>query len=333
MLTDVGIRAYNWSMRANPWTNVYGLARTLIALATLGTLASTHSADLIRPAVGRPISSLCNGFSQVSIFCQLSPDHLEFARWVAVGLLAIVASGWRPRITGIIHWWISLSITLSVTVIDGGDQVASIATLFLLPVTLTDQRRWHWQRCAPMSPGGDRAVARIIAHSCLMAIRWQVAIIYFHAAVAKLAVDEWVDGTVVYYWFSSQNLGVAQPLRGLIWPLITHPVGVTVLTWGTLLLEIFLFMGLVIKVEYRKPLLAMGLAFHGAIAILQGLASFSMIMWGGLILYLWPLEEEFKNPAHLLPDRFRRAVSRRARPRLESVAVRIWNETEIGGRR
>jgi len=53
-------------------------------------------------------------------------------------------------ITGALHWYVAYSFINSATVIDGGDHIASILAFLLLPVTLTDTRKWHWSMKSPM---------------------------------------------------------------------------------------------------------------------------------------------------------------------------------------
>ena len=125
----------------DPWTNVYGAARSLLALSLLLTLAFSDVHVLFRPAVGIDTVPICNGITgRISLFCLLH-GHLALAKAIAIILLLIVASGWRPRITGLIHWWVGVSFMSSAILVDGGDQVASVLALLLVPVTLTDQRR------------------------------------------------------------------------------------------------------------------------------------------------------------------------------------------------
>jgi hypothetical protein len=68
------------------------------------------------------------------------------------------------------------------------------------------------------------------------------------------------------------------------------------LTWGTLILELLLFMGLVVEKKHRWKLLWLGIFFHTGIAVVHGLISFVLAMWAGLILFLRPIGEEFRVP-------------------------------------
>jgi len=292
VLSRAGRAARAWVGSTEPWTNVYGLARTLLALGTALTLTFSHSTSLFRPTVGIPEAPVCHDLSRGSLFCMVPSDQLEVGRWIAVLLLLVVASGWRPRLTGILHWWLSFSLVTTAVLVDGGDQVTSILTLLLIPVTLTDPRRWHWQPAAAATGASERG--RLVALSALWMIRIQMAGIYFHASIGKFPVQEWADGTAVYYWFTDPSFGLTAWLRPLGLPLLTHPMSVTALTWGTLVLETLLFTGLVMDRKHRKWLLPLGIAFHGGIVLVHGLVSFALAMWAGLTLFLRPVDEEWK---------------------------------------
>jgi antimicrobial peptide system SdpB family protein len=295
ILTKLGQSVWSWLESNSPWTNVYGLARTLLALGTALTLIFNETGILFRPGSGMPNYPVCQGVGILGIFCNFNP-YLEAARWVSVVILLIVASGWRPRYTALFHWWISFSLQTSAITVDGGDQVTAVLTFLLLPIALTDKRKWHWQSISAEENQENidsfkNIIRRLIALTASVAIRIQVAIIYFHAATAKLAVEEWIDGTILYYWFTDSMTGLPEWLK-FINPLFTSPL-VALITWSSLLVEILLFMALVMPKKKWRYLLILGIAFHLSIAITMGLISFGIAMIAALILYLRPFEDEF----------------------------------------
>lgn len=297
MLEQLGL----WGSRlatASPWTNVYGLARSLLAAGTFGTLAFSSSDTLFHPVLGMPPPPYCPGAAQISLFC-LASEHLEVARWLAVIILALVISGWRPRWTALLHWWVAFSLQVSASIPDGGDQVNAMLTLLLLPVALTDGRRWHWSlpKDFGSSPANIREESqRVAAHMTLLLIRLQVAAIYFHAAVGKLGVQEWVDGTVLYYWLTDPTFGTPGWMRPTMLTLVATPLGVALMTWGVLVLEFLLALGLLLPKRTWHYLLLAGIAFHLGIAVMMGLISFSLAMFGALLLYLRPVDQPLALP-------------------------------------
>src|SRR5262249_38040899 len=236
---------------------------------------------------------ICDGMARIGFFCWFGGHHLELARWVAVALLLVVASGWRPRLTGLVHWWIAFSFQASATLIEGGDQATAILALLLVPVTLLDARRWHWQPAPAGEPGERDASCRLVALTALLVIRVQVAGIYLHASIGKLGAQEWVDGTALYYWLTDPAFGAPAWLAPLLRPLLVHGVTVALMTWGVIALELVLGIALVMSRRTFRPLLALGLLLHGSIAMVQGLVSFGFAMSAALILYLRPVEQSF----------------------------------------
>lgn len=284
-----------WAKSNVPWTNVYGVARSIMALSTALTLALNDAHLLFKPAVGTPNYPKCDG--NFSIFCIVPNDYvyLNVIRWLCVILLLIVVSGWRPRITGIIHWWITYSFQVSALTLDGGDQAAAVFTLLLIPITLTDPRKWHWQSLniqSVNSKGNKNVYFRIIALVTLSVIRFQVAIIYFHSAVAKLKDVEWVDGTAVWYFVQLPMLGFPPLLMEIFKPILTSPL-IVLPTWGTLVIQFLLFAFLLAPKKYWKYMLPIAIFMHEIFAVMLGLISFSTVMLAVLILYLRPIEDEF----------------------------------------
>lgn len=309
-----------------PWGPAYALARTVLAAATLGTLLCNEAHVLFRPAAGQDQFPVCRDVGAYGLFCQGA--ELDVLRWVAIVGLALVMSGWRPRLTGVLHWWIAASLNLNATVVDGGEQVAAVLTLLLVPVTLTDPRRNHWHPC-PSYEEQPRPYARLVALVALLLITVQVCFIYAHASIAKFGVAQWSNGTAMYYWLTSGNFSAPQWLRPLVVPLVSNGFVLTLLTWSVLLLEYMLGAAPMMPRGPRVVLFWSGVAMHVGILVVQGIASFAVTMLAALILAVWPHPE--RSPVHDL----RRGLSRvsgplrarwaalRSRERVEPVACRI----------
>ncbi|RLL39808.1 hypothetical protein D8M04_19835 [Oceanobacillus piezotolerans] len=278
----------NWLHNANPWTNVYGLARTLLATSTLLTLLFNPTGNFFKPSSFSETYPNCS--NRYSIFCLIDFNDTELIiiKWICILILGIVASGWRPRFTGIFHAWITFSFYNSAVAVDGGEQVATVFSLILLPITLTDNRKWHWQD----PPQSRDEISKVIGMTSYYALRVQVAILYFHSVVAKISEEEWIDGTAVWYYIQSPMLGFHPDLLNIFKPLLTTPL-IVVPTWGTLILQFILVMALVIDKKYWKYILIAAMFMHEIFAIALGLISFSLAVIAVLLMYLRPLEETF----------------------------------------
>lgn len=284
------------------WTNKYGIARSLLATGLFLTLYFNNVETLIYPIGKADAIQLCKSspiLQDINLF-NLLDNNLWLANWIALSILLLVIIGWRPRITCIFHWWITYSFATVAVVQDGGDQIAQILTLMLIPICLTDDRKWHWSNNIVQNNFRLKMYS-IIAWSTVLVIQLQVAFVYFNAAVAKLNVEEWTNGTSMFYWIQNPIFGIGENLGQFIFPLLSHPAIVTFLTWGTILFEIILFMAIVMRPNTKKTLMYLGIAFHFAIIVLFGLVSFFFSMTAALILYLGP-ETGFnvKNPISLI---------------------------------
>ncbi|MGC5054051.1 sporulation-delaying protein SdpB family protein [Micromonospora sp. DT48] len=300
---------------AVPWGSWLGLARTLLATSTAATLVFNDVGTLFTPLVGAGPGPHCVGPGNIGAFCLAGPEHAELVRWASVAVLLVVASGWRPRFTALPHWWIAFSLSTSMSIPDGGEQVNQVITLLLIPVLLADSRRWHWQ--PPPSadrvirPGGRGTLLVATAVVLLFAIRLQVAGIYFQASVAKFSKPEWADGTVMYYWLNHRGFGSPGWLQPVTDALVNQPVGVALLTWTPLAIEFALAVSLLVRPAVRWWLLPFGVLLHISIAMLMGLWSFSIIMIAAQILLLVPMGTHLPDTWRTVREAVRRRPARK----------------------
>jgi len=292
MMPTLGQRVEDW-VRKPAWTTVVGLARTLIAFGTLCTVAFTPSDVLLSPLADGTVPPVCAGVSRAGLWCVVPANHRWFASVITILVLLLVISGWRPRYTGLLHWYVSWSLLLGVTLQDGGDQAAAVLTLLLIPVTLTDPRRWHWSR-GPQPVPLDASVgwAWVVARVTRALIIVQVSGIYLQACVAKLGVPEWSDGTALWYWLKGSQFAPPPWIAVVTDRLIASPLGVTSLTYGTLIIEFLIAAAIFMAPPYRRLVLIAGIALHAGIMVTMGLVSFFFSMVGALTLYLVPAGKE-----------------------------------------
>lgn len=161
--------------------------------------------------------------------------------------------------------------------------------LFIIPIALSDRRKWHWYPDTQQA----NALAKLIAISAFFAIRLQVSIIYFSAAVAKFSNAEWLDGTAIYYWFLDPYMGAADWLRSLLLPILRLD-SLVLMSWSVLFLELVLSAALFMPKQVWGLLLLPGIIFHVLIGFVFGIQSFAVIMIAALILYLRPTEKAFE---------------------------------------
>ena len=291
-LTRLNDWALQWA-QTNPWTNVYGCARSLLATGTLLTLLFNGPAVLFPTIEGEAVNTtieLFTGVFEYNFFLLLGPDYFNAFRWLAIAFLIFTAAGYYPRFTAIIHWWIAVSFPLISTAVDGGDQITANLCMLLIPICLLDKRKNHW---STDTQANKNPFARLIAISTCWVIRLQVAVIYLHAATGKFGVEEWVNGTAVYYWFNHTFFRMPEWIEPFLQPLLTYSLPVFLMTWGAMVFELILFLGLTMPQKQRALLLKAGLLFHFFILLIHGLISFYFAMAAALVLYLRPWDKPF----------------------------------------
>jgi antimicrobial peptide system SdpB family protein len=300
--TEAATRIRAWAGAA-PWTSTVGLARALLALGTLVTLLGTPPSVLLSPLADGTRPPVCTGVLRGGLWC-LAPQRPLVATVVSVAVLVVVIAGWRPRVTALLHWWVAWSFTAGVTLQDGGDQVNAVLCLLLLPVALTDPRRWHWSPGPARPPGAVPGWPWLIARIGRLLIMVQVAAIYLHACIAKLGVTEWADGTALWYWLRHPQFGAASWLSPVTDRLTAQPWGVVGLTWGTMIIEFLLGVAILMRPLPRRVLLVVGLGLHAGIMVVMGLVSFFCAMAAALVLLLVPVGQELPQtwPVRLWKD-------------------------------
>lgn len=272
-----------------------------MALGLFLTLLLNTSKEIFQnPKTIDHLSNNYTLFYQYNFF-SLGEASMEVNKFIAVILMALVVIGWKPRITCLLHTWIALSFVQIASTPDGGDQVGSLFSILLLPICLTDNRNWHWGK--DDTNRTKSFYAKSLCISTFRIIRIQVSVIYLHAATSKFRVNEWLNGTAIWYWFKDPIFGYNEFMNPIFYPILDNPYLISFTTWLVLAIELFLFMGLMTDKKYWGYLLAIGICFHFMILIIHGLFSFFCSMAGALILYLKPNEEwiKFKKIRAILP--------------------------------
>jgi antimicrobial peptide system SdpB family protein len=148
----------------------FGVGRSLIAIAQFCTLAFTSTDALFQSILGQSDAPACVSVNVVSLF-RLGGDAvpLWLKQVVVALLLLVVASGYRPRYTVVLHAWIAFSLAGSIALPDGGDQAARVMCLLFIPIGLADDRRWHWRR--PPVDSAIRPHLSAVALAALIGLR------------------------------------------------------------------------------------------------------------------------------------------------------------------
>lgn len=254
-----------------PRTPALGIARSLVAIAELTVVVFTSDTDLFPVVPNGPTGPRCDGLRALSLWCAgSSPAAQTVFRVVTIAVLLLVVSGYRPRWTCIPHWYVTFSLAAAMHVPNGGENVAKILTLLLVPLCLADDRIWHWRRPAQPMPAWWRGSA-YVTH---LAIRLQVAIVYGQAVWLKAVEQEWRTGTAMHYVMQDAYFGATPELSVLL----QSTVLTSAITWGTILLESAIVVCVFGNSALRRIGLVLAVVLHGGIVLALGLVSFGLVM-------------------------------------------------------
>ena len=262
--------------------NTITFVRSLLAASLLLTLIFTPMNGLFRSEHISGLRENVRGLMQLNFF--LWSDSVYLALGFSYLVLALVILGVYPRITCILHTWVTYSCFYTMVIVEGGDQINAILTCLIVPISILDNRKNGWKIAGEMRVN---SLLQFNASMAMLAIRVQMALLYLNAGISKIFAPEWSNGTAIYYWFNDAMFGAPHWLRSTIGFLFTNILTVSLINWSVIFLEILLFTGLFIEQKFRYLLFVLAFLFHFAIVIVHGLPTFWLAMTGGLILFLF----------------------------------------------
>lgn len=279
-------RAWKWISHV-PLTPIFGAGRSLIALGLLITVSFDGTEVLFAPDTARFPLGRCGNDTLLdsTLFCLTG---FEVGRWLAIIIFLCVMLGYFPALTAIPFAYAAWSLQSTLAIPEGGDQLASNLAIIMIPASLMDWRLSQWSSATtdPLRRTSWQRLPSLIRGTTVLVLWGQMAIVYFFAAVEKFAVEEWKDGTALFYWSTDPNFGATGVRLQILELLSTNSLLVVALTWGTLVLELLLAFAWMAQWKIKRALLVAGVIFHLGIALFMGLISFSIIMCGALLIYL-----------------------------------------------
>ncbi|MCP2097860.1 antimicrobial peptide system protein, SdpB family [Actinosynnema pretiosum] len=277
-----------WAVeQAEPRVLSLALGRTLIAAVPLLTLLANPDSTLFSASAEAP---RCAGVRAMSLWCLTGPTDtgLLLGRILSIVILVVVISGYRPRWTCVPHWYVTFSLTVSGSITDGGDRIAQIAAMLLIPVCLGDGRRWQWlPPTAPLTPKWCGS-----AFAGLITLKAQIFIIYATAVITKLNDPLWRQGSAMYLVVHDPDYGFPAQVRAFLGQALRSFPAVAAATWSVIGIQAVLALAILAGKRLRKVVLVLGIGLHLSIATLMNLPTFGMAMIGlltvGTIVLIGP---------------------------------------------
>jgi antimicrobial peptide system SdpB family protein len=290
-------RIEEFIIKKNYLTNSIGLARSILALGLFLTLLF-NSNDVLFYLNSGAIEFQINQYNFFSIYLLI--QNTQIAKLISIVVLFFVIIGIYPRITCLLHFWVTYSFSSCVHIPDGGDQIATIISFLLIPVFLLNPNRWHWQINKTKS-----FYSNTVAFYSILLIKLQTIVIYFHSSVGKFPVVEWTEGSAIYYWFNDPVFGLNNSLKPFFDIIFKNSILTFYANWGVMFLELFIVLAVITSSKkIKKYALIMGLLFHFFIILVHGLFSFYFSMASLLILSLYSenIRFSYRKAYKLIPN-------------------------------
>lgn len=271
--------------------NVVQYARFFLALSLIITLLFTPFNDLFPAFHIEKMRSNMRELSVLNYYFWF--ENIKIPYYITLFILFFVISGFYPKYSAFFHWIATYSTFYTMFIIEGGDQISVIITLLLIPICISDNRKNAWKNEDTKKLHNKYFL--YISYTTYIVVQIQIALLYLNAGTAKFSVAEWIDGTAVYYWFNNNIFGAPDIIKSSIGFLFTNKITLTFINWGSMMLEIMLFVAFFLQQRYKYILIFIAFLFHFSIFLIHGLGTFWVSMTGCLILYLFNPTISFKE--------------------------------------
>ncbi|MCE6995294.1 hypothetical protein LZG04_10795 [Saccharothrix sp. S26] len=268
--------------RAEPRGVPLAVGRSLLAAAGLLTILFSSDSVLFVRTAELPDGMRCAGVRAASLWCVMGPTEsgLLVSRVLAVAVLVLVLVGFSPKWTCVPHWYVSFSLAAAMDMANGGDTIAQVATMLLVPICLGDDRVSQWRPVLrPLAPSW-----RGSAFAAHLGLRGQLCLIYLGAVTAKLMDPLWRHGAAMNIVAHHPQYGFPASVRELLSPALNSYWFVAVLSWSVIGAQVAIALLILGRRKHRLIALVLGCGLHLGIMFLMSLMSFGMVMIALLII-------------------------------------------------
>lgn len=139
-----------------------------------------------------------------------------------------------------------------------------------------------------------------LAYLSFWALRLQIAYLYADSAIAKMGVEDWQNGSALYYIVRDRSFGSSGPLTPIWLWLSDQSLTTLALTWGAIAIELAIALFTLLDARWRLAAFWLGLALHALTFLSMGLFSFSLVMVAVAALIATPGVAVLNRPQQLL---------------------------------
>ncbi len=218
--------------------------------------------------------------------------HLLLVIWGLAGLNLVL--GLYPRLSTLVALLGTLLTELRSNTGDGGDNLLRILLIYMLLL----QPRPELVRGPSLG---------IFLHNLgVIAIYFQILILYLVSSTLKLQGDAWIHGTAVYYVTQLESYGPPWPF---VKNIFLNPWATTLATYLVVFYQLFFApITLIAPPSLKFAWLGVGLALHASFAIMMNLITFSLVMVSAILFTIrdkeWAIltERVERTRKRLLPE-------------------------------
>jgi hypothetical protein len=209
-----------------------------------------------------------------------TPANIDVCFGIAIANAALLLVGLLPRVNALclFVWLLSLQMR-NPQILDGEDTVMRMIAFFL--IWMPSGQCWSLNAVIRRGLGYPLADCSVPSWS-LRLLQIQTASIFLSTALMKLAGDEWLDGTALYYVARLDDFFGRFPVPA--W-LFDTPWVVALMTWGVVLVELTVPLLIWFR-ETRRTCLIVTLLFHLANEWTMHLFLFHWIMLVGWLSFV-----------------------------------------------
>lgn len=189
---------------------------------------------------------------------------------IALFLLSVSLFFYSNIINKFLIWFIFINLfSLCTSATDGGDTVFS-NIMFVYMFCSNSPKNTK-----------NRFIEELGFFLTIIAIQYEIVLIYLQAAFSKIKTDGWSNGVALYYILQQPEF--SNPFISKF--IVQNDWLVVIGTFATIIFQL-LFLPAVFSKSFKLPWLFIGLIFHLAIFIFMGLFSFSLLMIISYLLFL-----------------------------------------------
>jgi hypothetical protein len=219
---------------------------------------------------------------QISLLDGVTSDYFLFAFWCVYLFVAILFTiGLSSRISALVLFLMFSSFNVrDALILNSGDTMMRCVLFLLLlaPIGASCSVDRLIAIGKGRDPGGDPAPLELWTQRL---IQIQICLVYASSLCSKLSGPDWVNGTAVYF-----PMHMIEMIRFPLPHLLSSPLMVNVLTWGTLAIEGSLATLLWVR-KARPYVLCAGVLLHSGIEYALNIPLFSMIMITSYINFIY----------------------------------------------